>query len=306
MNRLDPGGPRATLPPLPKHRLLAYVLGGTAFTVAVVTVLWWAGTRGLTGHELVTARLDALRVGLSIAVGGGGGFALYLAWRRQRATEVELDNRERALALQEQSATATETDAGIRRVTDTYTKSAELLGSDKAAVRLAGMYSLERLAQDNPEQRETIVAVWCAYLRMPFTPDDDAGEERQVRIAVQRLLARHLRPGDRFWPGMNIDLAGATLIKLNFAGCHMDIAQFHEATFVGPAMFRGACFLGSAGFSRAAFRDDVGFQQATFHGPAPFRHTTFAQNADFTGASFATRPDFEHATFPHGDGPPPS
>lgn len=126
---LDPRVPRTTLPPLPRHRLLAYVGGGLAFTVAVVTVLWWAGTRGLTGHELVTARLDALRVGLSIAVGGGGVFALYLAWRRQRATEVDLDNRERALAHQlavaadtkihqERVAAATEKDAEARRITD--------------------------------------------------------------------------------------------------------------------------------------------------------------------------------------------
>lgn len=293
------------MPPLPRHRLLAYVTGGVAFTVAVVTVLWWAGTRGLTGHELVTARFDALRVGLSIAVGGGGGFALYLAWRRQRATEVDLDNRERALAHQLAVAAATEKDAEARRITDLYTKTVEQLGSEQAAVRFGGLYALERLAQDNPEQRETIVAVWCAYLRMPFD-EPDQREEREVRIAVQRLLARHLRPGDRFWPGMSIDLAGATLVKFNFTDCRVDIAQFHEATFVGPAMFRGADFLGSAGFSRVTFRDDVGFQEATFHGPAPFRHTTFTRRPDFTGATFATRPVFEHATFPDGDGPPPS
>ncbi|GAB1508840.1 pentapeptide repeat-containing protein [Actinophytocola sp. KF-1] len=315
---VDPATPRTVLPPVPRWRITAYVVTGLAGTVAAVTVLWWAGTRGLTGHDLVTARFDALRVGLSIAVGGGGVFALYLAWRRQRATEVDLDNRERALAHQlavaadtkahqERVAAATEQDAAARRVTDLYAKSVELLGAEQAPVRFGGLYALERLAQDNPEQRKTVVAVWCAYLRMPFVPDDDARrEEREVRIAVQRLLARHLRPGDGFWPGMSVDLAGAALVAFDFEDVHVDVAQFHGATFVGPARFRRADFLGSAGFSRATFRDDARFRQATFHGTAPFRHTTFAGRADFTGATFAVRPDFEHATFRHDDGPPPS
>jgi hypothetical protein len=62
------------------------------------------------------------------------------------------------------------TDATERRVTELYTKAADQLGSDKAPVRLAGLYALERLAQDNPSQRETIVNVICSYLQMPYTP----------------------------------------------------------------------------------------------------------------------------------------
>jgi hypothetical protein len=41
-------------------------------------------------------------------------------------------------------------DAGERRITDLYTKAADQLGSDIAPVRLAGLYALERLAQDAP------------------------------------------------------------------------------------------------------------------------------------------------------------
>jgi plasmid stabilization system protein ParE len=39
-------------------------------------------------------------------------------------------------------------------------KAGEQLGSDKALVRLAGLYALERLAQDNPVQRQTVVNVF--------------------------------------------------------------------------------------------------------------------------------------------------
>ena len=100
--------------------------------------------------------IDAIRTGLSAAVGTGGAFALLLAFRRQRSTEV--------------SAVHTITDATERRVTELYAKAADQLGSDKAPVRLAGLYALERLAQDNPSQRQTIVNVICAYLQMPYTP----------------------------------------------------------------------------------------------------------------------------------------
>jgi hypothetical protein len=65
----------------------------------------------------------------------------------------------------------------IERVTDLYTKAADQLGSEKAPVRLAGMYALERLAQSTPEQRQTIVNVLCAYLRMPYAPSEPRAKD---------------------------------------------------------------------------------------------------------------------------------
>lgn len=131
---------------------------------AVVIALWWMATGGLTGPDLVTARLDALKVGLSLGVGTGGLFALYLTWRRQRAAEAELDNRERALVHQLHTAADANKDATERRVTELYTRAVDQLGADKAPVRLGGLYALERLAQDNVEHRQTVVNVLCAYL----------------------------------------------------------------------------------------------------------------------------------------------
>jgi hypothetical protein len=115
-------------------------------TAGAVVVLWWPATRGLNGADLVSARLDALKVGLSVAVGSGGVVALYLAWRRQHSTEADLDNRERTLAHQQQShdgdlaqrdrvAEATERDARERRLNELYLKAVEQLGSPQAAVR---------------------------------------------------------------------------------------------------------------------------------------------------------------------------
>ncbi|MCG8919424.1 pentapeptide repeat-containing protein [Actinokineospora sp. PR83] len=300
-------------------------------TAVVVTALWWAGTRGLDGKDLVTARLDALKTGLSIGVGGGGLFALYLAWRRQRSTEADLDNRERTLAHQlvvaakteahqERVAAATERDAEARRITDLYTKAVEQLGSEKAPVRLGGLYALERLAQDHAEQRQTIVNVLCAYLRMPYDLPEQAPEpgadkdlllehreriqEREVRLTAQRLLATHLRPGPdentpaaTFWIDIDIDLTGATLIDLELDACTIRAARFSEAIFTGITRFNGATFTHTAWFNGATFTHTAWFNGATFTHTARFNRATFTDTAWFKEAIFTHTAWFTGVTF---------
>uniref|UniRef100_UPI003F49077F hypothetical protein n=1 Tax=Saccharothrix espanaensis TaxID=103731 RepID=UPI003F49077F len=179
---------------------------------------WWIDGLALDNpvdKDRATARLDAVKIAASVAVGGGGLFALYLAALRQRTQEDELKARHAELAQRDRAQDDTRADAEARRITELYAKSAEQLGSDKAPVRLAGLYALERLAQDNPDRpdlRQTVVNVLCAYLRMPYTlpgapPAEDADEtlrarhderwqEQQVRLTAQRVLRDHLRPGD--------------------------------------------------------------------------------------------------------------
>ena len=160
------------------------------------------------GTDQANARLDAVRTGLAAGAGAGAAVGLMLAFRRQHHQEI--------------ATVLTDLDATERRITELYTKAVEQLGNDKAPVRLGGLYALERLAQDNPAHRQTIVNVICAYLRMPFslTPrpasrtrghrrrtgepateteatadgiGDTWQQERQVRLTAQRILADHLR-----------------------------------------------------------------------------------------------------------------
>jgi hypothetical protein len=95
-------------------------------------------------------------------------------------------------------------------------------------VRLGGLHALERLAQNNPTQRQTIIDVICSYLRMPFAspgdqaPGKDASEdahtryeqrrqELQVRLTAQRILSAHLKPAaaEVFWANIDLDLTEA-------------------------------------------------------------------------------------------------
>ncbi len=210
-----------------------------AVTALVVTIWLLAiANHANPGTDQANARLDAVRTGLAAGAGAGAAVGLMLAFRRQHHQEI--------------TTAQTDHDATERRITELYTKAVEQLGNDKAPVRLGGLYALERLSQDNETQRQTIVNVICAYLRMPFSPqppvvmpapngtadasevrtgteanpgaDTDAWQqEKQVRLTAQRILADHLRKPDdnqrwvshsttRFWDQISLDLTGATLI----------------------------------------------------------------------------------------------
>jgi hypothetical protein len=288
--------------------------------------------------ERARLRIEAIRTGLSVGAATGAALALMLAGRRQW--------------LAERTHQATEHDATERRVTDLYVKAADQLGSDKAPVRLAGLYAMERLAQDNPNQRQAVVSVICAYLRMPYTPPRDQArhhsarrlgvrpgqprrleatktaidprEELQVRLTAQSVLIAHLAlfadtssaesarlkpdPGLSFWPGMNLDLADASLVdfmltrgriaKGIFTGAAFTgTASFDGATFAGDASFDGAAFAGDASFAGAAFDGDASFDRATFTGGTQFDAASFTGDANFNGATFARDANFNEASF---------
>ncbi|MET8847558.1 pentapeptide repeat-containing protein [Amycolatopsis sp. NPDC004625] len=221
------------------------------------------------GRPEDSARLDALKTAANIVVGTGGAAALLLAARRQRSAELDLVQKDH--------------DATERRVTEIYGKAADQLGSDKAPVRLAGLYALERLATGYAEHRQTIVNVLCAYLRMPFDDPEKDLEELQVRKTAQRILLLHLRPGSAeepgggFWPDVDLDFSGAKLVGLTLTHCSIRSITCYGAGFFGLASFRGT-----------EFRTKADFNQATFHDRVDFRGTVFGgEGESFNGAVFA-------------------
>lgn len=140
----------------------------------------------------------------------------------------------------------------------------------------------------------------CAYLRMPYqlpadSPGDDTDEtalaryrervqEREVRLAAQRLLSTHLRPGENpdqpletFWPNLDLDLTGALLVDLDLNHGSMRTATFTQAQFSGNAVFDGAQFSDVAAFNNARFSGDAVFNWARFSGAAEFNDVRFAR-----------------------------
>jgi uncharacterized protein YjbI with pentapeptide repeats/uncharacterized membrane protein YidH (DUF202 family) len=250
--------------------IAAPVFGATAITLAVLL---------LTAPDSPVP--EATRTAALVGLLAGGVMALVLLarhfWRVEQATE------------------AHEFDVIERRGTDAYARAADQLGSDKAPVRLAGLYALERLAHGEVRYRQTIVNVICAYLRMPYAPPEQAGDtvsdvaERGVRVAAQRILASHLRPADEelFWPDVDLDLTGATLLDFVLTGCRIRTATFDRAHFAGEISFNAAQFVADARFANARFVSRR----------ADFRGAWFAGKADFTGAGFAGDSEFAGVKF---------
>jgi hypothetical protein len=269
-----------------------WVVVAGAVTVAVVA---WGATDWLLGEadgavDRGAARVNAIKTSLGIGAGATGVFALLLAVRRQ--------------THQERTAADTSFDAAEKRVTELYIKAVEQIGSDHAAVRLGGLYALERLAQGNKEHRQTVVNVLCAYLRMRYdipgdppeaTADKDTRadyreqvQEREVRLTVQSILLGHFQPhaNGTYWESINVDLSGALLINFNLSRCVVQSARFQETTFTG-----------SAWFDRVTFRDAAWFQKANFVGMAQFSYAKFLGGAVFEGAVFGGMAQFGDVNF---------
>ncbi|MCP2329885.1 pentapeptide repeat-containing protein [Actinoalloteichus caeruleus] len=231
--------------------------------------------------------------------------------------------------------------ADRRAVTELYGLGANQLGSERAPVRMAGVYALDQLGQCYPDQRQTVVDVLCGYLRMPFAvppqlrsdrpyPSDRelaAREELQVRMAVQRVLANHLRPAEdasgrpaaTFWPDIDVDLSNAVLVDLDLTGCRPRTARlsgarfsgfawfagatfegpawFVDATFDGHAWFENSRFLSPAWFLNARFLGETRFKESRFDGDAWFLHAQFAGQTKFTGSEFRGAARFGGALF---------
>lgn len=301
-----------------------WMLAGAGVVIAAcwITTAWMLAQAGQVtpDGERAKARIDAVRTGLATGGGVAAGAALLLAFRRQHHAEA--------------TSASNDYDASEKRITELYTKAVEQLGSERAAVRLGGLYALERLAQNTADHRQVVVDVICGYLRMPYDPPDttahppsgdstpnavyvphaadarqpagpaDPREEHQVRLTAQRILTAHLRkPADdeahrQFWDGISLDLTGATLLSLDFSRCVVGEVNFYGATFTGSTTFDQADFQGPAWFNRATFAR-VRFDGATFHRDAAFGRAVFDGPVSFGGIQTHDSATFEAAEF-HG------
>ncbi len=302
-------------------------IGGLAVLVVGALSGWLLLSRFGAGTAQDRVQLEILRLTGSIALGSGGAVALLLAARRQRATEVDIVQKKQATEDARHDATE-------RRVTELYTKAAEQLGSDKAAVRLAGLYALERLAQDNPDHRPTIVEVICAYLRMPYTPPSTEASS-EVRSHGRSRRHRGLRPPNRRnttpSPMRTINTLASTLSGVvdPAQDQHQELqvrlaAQRVLTTHLRPERdeqgrptnqrfwhnvsidFTGAnlvdwdmswCEVDSAIFDDTTFHGGGRFSAASFQGFVRFRMATFEGPARFDGATFQKPTRFDEATF---------
>lgn len=198
--------------------LAAWLALGAAVATGATVLIWW-GT-GAPRTAVLGDRLDLVRIALTVTGGVGGVVALTIAYRKQRLAETA-ERREDTKVYAER-----------------YGRCAEQLGSERPAVRMAGVHALADLADDWHAGRQTCIDVLCSYLRMPYAsgqPDDPAERaERQVRQTVVRVIADRLRPGAAVgWQGYDVDLSDVVLDGANLSGIRLagGSLRFDGATF---------------------------------------------------------------------------
>jgi hypothetical protein len=165
-----------------RHVVAAVVVGLLALGLALLVD--WVFFQS-ADHDVWAdvVRSTVLALGLLGAVPAG-----YVAYRRQRTTEAVHEHEQ----SKEKQRQAELVDANVRSAAkdyrDRYTAAATQIGSDKAPIRLAGVYALAQLADEwgrsEPDQRQTCIDVLCSYLRMPWAAQTirrrcGTGEARQ-------------------------------------------------------------------------------------------------------------------------------
>ncbi|NAS22158.1 hypothetical protein GT755_10735 [Herbidospora sp. NEAU-GS84] len=132
-------------------------------------------------------------------------------------------------------------------VTDRFSKAIEQLGSMESAIRLGGIYSLERIAKDSPRDHPAIMAILAAFVRNPPPiqrgTDVDSSkhvilrsttevlpEKIQLRFDIQAaltVLGRRNVGNDKSI--FVIDFRGADLSYSDLAGCRFGATIFADA-----------------------------------------------------------------------------
>ena len=210
-----------------------------------------------------------------------------------------------------------------------YTAAIEQLSSDKASIRLGGIYSLvglvdewladEKTIPDLEERRkegQVIINNLCAYIRSPFDlvskikelsestdVSKDYSDGTQQFIKAQSVFREEQEMRQTILSEINKRLNGGTHIieggtRKILKGMWSDFNyDFSSTVFFYPTNFSDSFFGASSIFSGATFTDNAQFFGATFTDYADFSGATFTDNAQFSEAKFTDYAQFSEAEF---------
>ncbi len=230
----------------PIVRLIRSVVGldgfwwivGIATVLATGILLSWCFWDEL-GNENESVSSTIRNVGLLF----GGIIAMLLAVWRSKVAERQANT------------------AQQRLLHERYERGAKMLGSGVLAVRLAGVYALERLAKEHPEEYHIqVIELLCAFVRHPtedvrieYDPESDGDQDEQVRRIRADVEYAVLAIGSRSDTGIALEqrskdvklylreanlshlkvsdakLSGAWLTKANLSGATFPRARLSEA-----------------------------------------------------------------------------
>lgn len=124
------------------------------------------------------------------------------------------------------------------QVTDRYTAAVNQLGNTEVAVRLGGIYALERIAVDSARDRTTIIEILAALIRAASRPTDAETPSAEVTAALSVLSRLPGANQPRTLDLRGSDLRGLRLEGLRLAGADLSGARLDGAHIPGANLQR--------------------------------------------------------------------
>lgn len=309
---------------------VALTLGVACVAGALLLLIAWhtVGRPSLVQVDTVSPRgaFDAIKIAGGVVLGFAGGIGLVVAYRRQRLGEADHERLD-AAAKREQ----------VRLFNERFARGSEQLGSDRPAIRLAGIYALAGLADDWEDGRQECIDVLCAYLRIPFVPvaplppytkavhsaprpwesllakssasDMDLSathSETQVRATVIEAMRDRLWRGSRTsWNGAQFNFTGAVFEdfsfgRIDFSECSV---SFNDCLFIGETDFSQTIWKNSdASFTGCLFGGRMGFEYAEFEDSEVHMFGDFCTNTDLNLQGIHHKSGSLHISGPRKDG----
>jgi len=213
-----------------------------------------------------------------------------------------------------------------------YTTAIEQLSSDKASIRLGGVYTLVGLVdewladekttpslEERRKEGQVIINNLCAYIRSPFllaeraeqldepyTKDlqkDFGGDKEKFDTDKQtfKQLKATLEEERQVRQSIIKEIRERLGNKIESGSWSDFDYDFLNAYFFYVVSFNHSYFSASLNFAGAKFTRDTSFSLVTFAQNTNFSLVTFAQDADFSGAKFIWDVDFSEAKFTDAD-----
>ena len=197
---------------------LAVLVGVVA---AVLFVLWLFGQITFVKQEVTIVKIIT---GLLVLVG------MYWTMRRVRAAE-------KTVGVMEEG-----------QITERFTRAIQQLGDDKMAIRLGGIYALERIAKDSEKGPGPIMEVLTAHVRENAPRQEEvippATEKMPTDIqAILTVIGRRETTGKNRG-NARLDLKQTELVLANLRGANLRGANLYDANLSG-AILNGADLCGT-------------------------------------------------------------
>ncbi len=241
---------------------------------------------------------DAYRRTLAQILGGLALlYGLYLTQRRIVATENNVRVAQETVRVVEEG-----------QITERFTRAIEQLGDQEMAIRLGGIYALERIAKDSEKDHGPIMEVLTAYVRegVPRQEGDTPEEAKSPPTDIQAILTvigRREATGNVEVDILDLDLSHTRLVKATLSEANLFIANLTGADLTAATLTRAyleAATLTGADLTAATLtRADL--EAATLTGAnLTGANLTRADltRADLTRADL-TRADLDHANLDH-------